>query len=343
MNTLLHLGDIALQYYRGRKTGLVGLAAIFITIIIVAAWDYISPIFRLTGISSALTNIGLVTPGDAALSGYKILFAIVAVYFLLILITFPALVFFAILHRLVSSKLGTYGMTAMLGVLLSPLIILNFFLKLFIPNIKKTELAPTTIVDELLTYKCAEGEDNAITFEEAKSYLNRLPTISDNFFLLGVTHEEDLYALLPRPFDVSIYGDVHNKLFCKRLNVHRYNHVNDKIPSYARVPDAFVAEIEVNSRINDIDVEKFASNRFKDFVKASNIPDLMNAFSIYMENEQYKSYVKVVQNNFYKGMDKIKYELGNGLDQQSFNTLKEELKHYEKVPNQSIIRFVWEG
>ncbi|MFB1100413.1 hypothetical protein [Terribacillus sp. JSM ZJ617] len=343
MNTLLHIGDIALQYYRGRKTGLVGLAAIFITIVVVAAWKYISPIFRVTGISSLLENIGLISPGDAALSGYKILFAIVAVYFLLILITFPTLLVFALLHRLVSSKLGTYGISAMLAILLSPILILNFFLKLFLRPQHKMQVKEESIVDELLTYKCNTGDNNAIFSEEAREYLNRIPTLNDHLFLIGVTDADELYALLPRPFGVSIYGDVQNKLFCKRLNVRKYNSQTDKIPSYAMYPEKFIAEIETNPKINDIDIEEYDSYRFKYFIKASNMADLVNTFSIYAASKQYKSYVNVVQNNFFKGMDKIKYELANCLDREHLYTLRHELNIYEKITNQSIVRSIWEG
>ncbi|MFJ6414405.1 hypothetical protein ACIQLG_16620 [Terribacillus saccharophilus] len=342
MNTLLHMGDIALQYYRGRKTGLFGLAAIFITIVIVAAWDYISPVFKLTGISSILENIGLITPGDAALSGYKILFAIVAVYFLLILITFPALILFAILHRLVSSKLGTYGMTAMLGILMSPLLILNLFLKPFIKPQHKMQVKEKSIVDELLTFKCTTGDNNGIYSEEAREYLDRIPTINDHLFLIGVTDADELYALLPRPFGVPIYGDIHNKLFCKRLNVHKFNSQKDKIPGYARYPDTFIAEIETNPRIDDIDIEKYDSYRFKYFIEASHMPDLLNAFSIYATNDQYKSYVSIVQNHFFTDMDEIKNKLRNCIDKEHFNTLQPELNRYENITNQSIVRSIWE-
>jgi len=96
-----------------------------------------------------------------------------------------------------------------------------------------------SIVDELLTYKCNTGDNNAIYSEEAREYLNRIPTLNDHLFLIGVTDADELYALLPRPFGVPIHGDLHNKLFCKHLNIHKFHSQKDKIPGCVRYSGYF--------------------------------------------------------------------------------------------------------
>ncbi|MFP7170742.1 hypothetical protein [Terribacillus sp. 7520-G] len=109
------------------------------------------------------------------------------------------------------------------------------------------------------------------------------------------------------------------------------------------IPDTFIAEIETNPEIDDIDIEKYDSYRFKYFIEASNMSDLLNAFSIYATNDQYKSYVSIVQNHFFTDMSEIKKKLRNCIDKEQFNTLKNELNRYENITNQSIVRSIWEG
>lgn len=39
------------------------------------------------------------------------------------------------------------------------------------------------------------------------------------------------------------------------------------------IPDTFIAEIETNPEIDDIDIEKYDSYRFKYFIEASNMSE----------------------------------------------------------------------
>lgn len=42
-------------------------------------------------------------------------------------------------------------------------------------------------------------KNNVLTFDEAYNRLNRLPTLGDYFFILGVTYERELCILIPKP------------------------------------------------------------------------------------------------------------------------------------------------
>jgi len=58
MNTLLSIANGALQYHRGKQTGLAGLLGVALALLIVFQWEHILPILEALGIVSFLDSMG---------------------------------------------------------------------------------------------------------------------------------------------------------------------------------------------------------------------------------------------------------------------------------------------
>ncbi|PMC36223.1 hypothetical protein CJ195_15525 [Bacillus sp. UMB0899] len=122
MNTLLHGADIALQYFRGKQTGLWGLFGIIITILMVRFWDYIVPVFEFMGVVSFLDSMGLIVEDLPALTGYKILLAFLFGYFLLIVAGLILLAVYTIIISLTQSELGNKLLKASMYLIFFPFV-----------------------------------------------------------------------------------------------------------------------------------------------------------------------------------------------------------------------------
>jgi len=106
MNTVLHFADAALQYYRGKQTGLWGLVGIALVIIIATAWDYILPVFEVLGVVALLDKMGLIYEGSPGMTAYRIFVAFILLYICLIIVGLVLLAVFSIVMMVSQSKIG---------------------------------------------------------------------------------------------------------------------------------------------------------------------------------------------------------------------------------------------
>src|SRR5690606_29364632 len=248
MNTVLHFADAALQYYRGKQTGLWGLFGIALAIVIAAVWDYIVPVFDAIGMMSLLNKMGLIYEGSPGMTTYRIFVAFILLYICMIIVGLALLAVFSIVMMVSQSKIGQGLLIGAFFLVFFPFVALYGIVRLlaFVNDKKEQKQDPEAyaerkrleknkqVIDYLITAGVEEEKnkvlrqrekeceklwekfqydkademmnvplevkkDNIISFEEAKNRLNRLPTIGDYFFLLGVTYERDIYLLVPRP------------------------------------------------------------------------------------------------------------------------------------------------
>jgi len=129
MNSLLHLADAALQYYRGKQTGFWGLVGIFLALLIGASWDYIYPLFEKIGLVQFLKNIGLIHDNAPYLSA---LYIIIAGTLLCFAIAISLIIVMGIglgLVALLETKKGNYIILAIICVICSPLLLIYGIVK----------------------------------------------------------------------------------------------------------------------------------------------------------------------------------------------------------------------
>lgn len=101
MNKLLHVADMYLSYKRGKQTGLWGLFGILLTLVLVASWKYIAPLFEKIGLVALYDRLGLIREGAPALTAvYIIVFSALAIYVLLFVIFIGLLLFMLVVNFL---------------------------------------------------------------------------------------------------------------------------------------------------------------------------------------------------------------------------------------------------
>ncbi|MFC0273731.1 hypothetical protein ACFFIX_20300 [Metabacillus herbersteinensis] len=86
MNTILHFADAALQYSRGKQTGLWGLIGIVLAILTIKFWDNLQPIFEFLGIVALLDKLGLIHETAPEMTFFHIFVASVGLYILLVIV-----------------------------------------------------------------------------------------------------------------------------------------------------------------------------------------------------------------------------------------------------------------
>ncbi|WP_430788383.1 hypothetical protein VBD025_00825 [Virgibacillus flavescens] len=345
MNTLLHFADSALQYSRGKQTGLWGLMGIAIAILSVATWDdFIQPTFEFLGIVSLFDNLGLVVKDAPGLTTFKILIAILAFYFAIIVIGLVIAGIYITLFTISENPFGKFMLKASLYLIFSPFVLLYKLCQLIGWCIDASERRKDPVAYEerkrieknyeVIEYMKNEG--NVISYEEAFNRLNRLPSKGDHFFLVGITHERDIYMLLPRVLDTI--GFDKGEVFCEKVKINlKKQYINKEI----------IKEIEPKIIVDNIynDSYKIPRIDFTNFVHLidpSPIKELNSAFSGYGNSSLYLDYVQYIQNQFFNRKDKLLEELVNEQTNEQYNNTLKEIQPYH-ASNEDIVRMIWEA
>ncbi|MDC3424265.1 DMT family transporter [Aquibacillus sp. 3ASR75-11] len=358
MNTLLHLADSALQYHRGKQTGLWGLMGIVIAFLVVAFWDLIQPVFEMLGIVSLLDRMGLIYEDAPAMTAYRILIAFLALYLILIIVGAVLLAVYAAIFAISQNKTAHKILKISLYLIFSPVLIViglgRLYLHMKDKKWKKEDphgyaevkrLEKNRDVIEIMKYEgCEEGKSNILDHKEAYQRLNRLPTEGDHFFLIGVTYDREIYMLFPRPLDIktSMYSGY---ILAEKVRVKKYNHLTDKpIGQLEREPISLVCRfIRTDWNPKEMDVLPTSLSDYEFIIDPKHSEDLIVALKGFATAKPYSLYVYMVQSHYFNSKDRLMNELKKeDISKEEFDGAVRKLKDYN-VANEDIVRYIWEG
>lgn len=350
MNILLTAANGAFAYYRGKQTGIWGLVGLAVALLFVFNWDTIQPIFEVTGIVSFLNKLGLITPNEPGLTGYKIFFAAVHASIAFIVIGTICLMLFLLTVAFAQTKLGTFLMVAGLICLSIPFFIPYWIYIMitdilgnkkmtkgkskeeiqemyrlqknagvidFLKNYKIAEIENELFLEQMMYVRYVENEDgkeeaivperrrlvpNALSMEEALSFLNRLPMEADTGYLLGITHEREFYMVLPRPINLDTTQFSKDTFVCYSMSVEGLNRdfkreFNISGPAYLNI------KLDVESQRN------IAKDDFELFINPFRFNDITKVFGNFQIKTLYKNYVRDVHRAYFEQKEELTKQL----------------------------------
>jgi hypothetical protein len=334
MNTLLSIANGALQYHRGRQTGIVGLMGIGLALLAVFQWKYIYPILKVLGIVDFFKRLGIVYEGEPGLTGFAIFMFIFKLTILLSIVLFLLLALAIVTSMIFSNeKIGLYIMLPIIAVLMAPLGILFFLYqaifhrKELIENAEREKKLGTPL-EQLL-----RDHSEEIPIEQALIRLNRIPTAGDNLFLLGVMEDKKLYMVLPRPikFETAIYSS--GDLVGLHCSVEKYIEAKHKPKSmFEVIPKLFL--------IKAIDGEReiIPSEQFVAFYQTS-CDDMLSKFKGYSNQPVYENYVKEVQDDYFTSKQTILSNISNATEKRIFDNLVNRMSMFD-ASNEEIVKIM---
>ncbi|PGT80571.1 hypothetical protein [Bacillus sp. AFS040349] len=387
MNTVLHLADSALQYYRGKQTGLWGLVGIALALVVFRFWDSIAPIFEFLGIVSLMDKLGLIHESSGVLTAYRIFWAFIAFYFLLVIVGLILLGIVSLLAIISQNQVGKVLFKIAVYLMLFPIFTIASLNSLYLYSKDKKEqkrdpelyaerqrLAKNHEVIEIIRLSGVEEErkrkqderdiddweltfdkkgfpiftppevdveDNEISFEDAFNRLNRLPTKKDYFFLIGVTHERDIYMLFPRPFKANGVGH-EGKVFCEKLDIKKFDERFDKPVSIFNVPKEMI--VKNADRTNTRNLNELYCKDWSEFellFDPNRSKDLLKKFESYTTNSIYGIYVDYILDEYFNRKNFIIEELKKEMNKERFDSLLAEVQTYD-AGNEDVVKIIWE-
>ncbi|UOQ43760.1 hypothetical protein MUN89_18030 [Halobacillus salinarum] len=356
MNSLLHLADSALSYYRGKLTGFWGLVGILGALLIAFSWkDAVYPSLKFVGIVDLLDKWGVIAHGSPELTAFR-LFIYAFVFSVTFMVIGTLIVcLFVYLTAASQTRAGKIFLYALFYLLFSPLFTLYGLIKLveWVKEKKFKKNHPEEykekkrleknqgIINLLISGECDEGEDNLITHEEAFQRLNRLPSIHDRSYLIGIGYDRECYLLLPRPFGVNILGTL-DEIQVEQINVEQY------IPNLNRSDYGLPVIDEPNLIVVSKDKEFWKKDRFRstldtvldDFefiIDCSKLKDFHTFFSRFSQSMSNRHYVQLVQDHYFNGKRELmdKFSLSESKEQRV--GIVEALKRYDVVNEEAIL------
>ncbi|MCM3393242.1 hypothetical protein [Cytobacillus oceanisediminis] len=336
MNTLLSAANAALQYNRGKQTGLAGL--VFIGIVLLAAyqWDHIVPIFEAIGLISFLDQWGLIYEGESYMTGFSIFMVAFRICILFVVLGFLTLVLGIIFSMIGSSNIGAAILGTFVVVLALPFILLwSLYDTIFTPKevreerkrerMRKYKEANSTPIDII------KENYNEITEDEAIRYLNRIPTKGDHLFLLGVTEENEVFFVFPKPyylntenFSAGLWGI---KSIMKRCNGSEFGIGPFQI-------DIKPEEIYPGKGIQPVPIDRItfyhSDNSHKD-IKAKS-----QQFSY---RDEYRKYIDEIQSTYFQKKDNLEKTISITPNKERFNEAVQEIVNFN-ASNEEIVRMM---
>ncbi|QAS54776.1 sulfite exporter TauE/SafE family protein [Halobacillus litoralis] len=360
MNTVLHLADGALQYYRGKQNGFWGLMGIIAAFIIAVSWDLIYPILDFIGIVSIYNRLGLIEEGAPSLTFLKVFIGTFIGTILLTIIGGVLIFSFLMLASISQTKAAKYTLLPLLIIVFSPVLLIALvFLTInsYWKASKQSPLTPEQKERAQLEYKnkelailmyegCEEGFTNEISQEEAKRRLHRLPTPGDTNFLIGVRNEKDFHMILPRPLDVLILC-YYDKVYAERINLQKYDskvHMKKSSVPVTRETNSLIHNFERkewHSERLSVTNDTYNLSEFHTIIDCKNIKDLPFIFESYGRRPSYREYVDLVQRHYFEVKEKFINQLSQQSTQKEFDETVNQLKKYD-VPNEDIVKYMRE-
>lgn len=337
MNTILSIANAALQYNRGRQTGLAGLTGIAIALLAAYNWDHLVPVFEALGIVGFLNKHGLIFEGEGGLTGFVIFMMLFRATILFCVMGFAVIVIGIIIGMIFSSNIGIAIMSPFILIMALPYyLVTGIYNHFFIPEHVKEERMVLekkrfkerneTVIDII------NESSEQISQETAEVRLNRLPTKGDDLFIVGITSKNQMVLLLPKPQVVyleDISSDDWAGINCK---VEKYKKIGSH--NYMMEPEKLKIEIEYpNYPVHGVPkdkIETYFLTSQKDIKRICQHITLQTYF--------YK-YVKNVQNNYFNRKEKVLKNISNALEKETFDRLVERAKSYN-ASNEAIVRMI---
>lgn len=251
MNTLLSVANGIYSYYRAKKNGVWGIVGIAVALLLVFNWNLIEPLFEKIGIVSLLNNLGLVVPGDAGLTGYKILFAAASISFLVMVFGTALIILSALLMVFLGSKVGSTILIVGISIFLIPImfvygLIFYPFIRLFRKNynqLPKNEEVIITLINADNGADESSSKPNVLSKEGGYKVLNHLPMQNEKMALLAINRSRDIYLVLPRPLALHTNEYPKEALTAYKLQINiaqeKHRYMNYNIKSQAGTPSYY--------------------------------------------------------------------------------------------------------
>lgn len=303
LNTILSAANAALQYQRGKTTGLAGLAFIALALLVVFQWDHVVPFFEWIGLIGLLDNLGLIYEGESYLTGYAIFGAVFRITIVFVLLLLVGIVLAVLFSMLGSSNIGLAIALGIGFIVMAPFMIIwaiydHFFTsaeekKKRDEEAKERRKTPLDLIIE---------KSREITENEAKALLNRIPTNGDDRFLLGVSSQKDVYLLVPKPtnleaefYKADYYGVKYSleKIVDKKTNLTYKDFEEIKLRRISRSND-------YDWYIREVDIQDM------NFYISEHDDVLLECYQLSLSNF-YRKYLYEVQNEYF-----VKKEYYNG-------------------------------
>jgi hypothetical protein len=340
MNTLLSIANGALQYHRGKHTGLAGLFGLAIAVLMVYQWDHVLPVLRALGIIGFFDTIGLIEE-EAAITGVNILFFFLKLYLVLSIVAIFAMILTMLLIGFLSSNIGGTIVLGFLQILTYPIVwLIVVFLLLFKkgPNMRRLTAEELKEKGEKDFYDLLTPHVEELSLEKTLNRLNRIPTQGDEQFLLGVTEDLKLYVLLPKPTGVDVYGHERGYFACEEISVKIFDEKTHKYRSYEIIPK------HLELKWVDGPIEKLEHEKFVRFFNPTMI-DFNRLFQHHGSNKHYREFTNRITQTYLNRKKFLLEEISKELDKPNkgnYNELVEEIKGLNAV-NEDFVKMMWDA
>lgn len=343
MNTLLTAANVAVQYNRGRQTGLAGLAGIGIAILIACLWDYILPIFDFLGVVDFLDKQGLIFEGEGGLTGFTVFTIAVRACIVFTVVGTVLIAFGLLLSKIFSSEWAVKVFVIPPMMLICIPVILFWIIKdvLTTPeavkkqirNLRKERLEELQrpIVDVIKeSYEVLEKERALIR-------LDRLPTLGDSNFLLAITKSNDMYVVVPRV--KGMYSGHHwvDEWPAEKLSIDRNVDIKDlKLVSSFKIERMIPPFSSNHYRLDNVNKEDVVHYLMaKDDV-------FTNMYSELASSQGYKNFVNYEVRSYFERKENLQKQVASAQTSEEFNEKVELLKEMNAY-NEDIVRLMWES
>ncbi|RFB11456.1 hypothetical protein DZB84_20530 [Bacillus sp. HNG] len=198
---------------------------------------------------------------------------------------------------------------------------------------------------EIMNAPLGVKEDNIISFEDAKNRLNRLPTMGDYFFLLGVTYERDIYLLVPRPQlpyqndkfigeKWLLKGEINYQSKEREFYLDLNNSPFDRDREYPKV-DKINYFDHTKHTFKEIPFDEF--ELFIDPARCGFDRD----FRAYLQFAHFQYYVEHELDLYFLQKRNLKNKINNAQTKEEFDSLVNEIKLFN-IGNEDVVSRIWE-
>lgn len=341
MNTILSIANGALQYHRGKQTGLAGLMGIIIALIIVFQWDSILPVLEALGIVDFLDRYGLIYEGEGYLTGY-VLFMIAFRAAILFCVLIAILLVFAMIIGIVfSSDLGVKIAITVVGLLLSPFMFIYFMYDHFTtPKAIKEERYRQAMESKKPVVELLRESFELIDKDTAKAHLNRLPTTGDYHFLLAITENEEIFAVLPR----ARYRTENPVV---KLKVERYDETKHKASFGEYQPKQFKVSYDHNGfneklQYDVLENKLDLADTKVEYLLKPNHEDFNHIFKWITNSQGFNKYMHEQIGNYFNRKQDILESISNADSKDVFDRLVALISEMD-ASNEDIVKLMWES
>lgn len=344
MNTILSVANGVLQYQRGKHTGMAGLMGIVVALVIVFQWENILPVLEAMGIVDFLDKHGLIYEGEGYITGY-LLFKMAFKAAILLSIGIALLLVVAMIISLIfSSDIGLKIAFTVLFILFSPFMFLYFIYDdLRTPKEVKEERYRLAKERNKPVIEVLKESFEMIDKQAAKVRLNRLPTTGDYHFLLAVTENEEIFAVLPR----ARYWSENPAI---KLKIEKYDENKHKGDFGSYQPKRFKIIYEhgdFNEKLqyNLLDNQMKRIDIGKDevaFLLKPDSEDFNNFFKWITNSNGFKTYMNEQIERYFKRKQVLLDMIAKAETKEIFNEKVEVIKEMD-ASNEDIVKIMWDS